>query len=414
MEAGKPIRRFRGSGWLFKRPRTRFWWCGYYRNGKLYRESTHTAEERVARRFLQRKLGEVASDNFIAPQTARIKVEELAQGLFRDYQLSGRKSTQDAKARWELHLKPVFGHLRAISVTTDLIENYVINRQEKGAANATINREMAFLKRSYNLGRCTTPPKVFRMPAFRKLSERNVRKGFIEDHEYQKLATAAASQGLWLRAMLETGYAFGWRVSELLNLRVSQLDLLNRTIRLNPGETKNDDGRVVIMTNSVHQLLTQCVAGKKPEDSVFTRENGKPVQDFRGTWANICCSGGLGKLVCSNCDQEVDAEKHCATCGHDWTRNELKYRGLIFHDLRRTAVRNMVRAGVPERVAMQISGHRTRAIFDRYHIVSENDLREAAMKMERRHQTAAGVVPHFAVQTAPPTQGEPARPDSVH
>jgi integrase len=379
MQAERKIRRFRGSGWLFKRSNSAFWWCGYYRHGRLHRESTHAADERAARRFLQRRLGEVASDNFIAPQTARIKVEELAQGLFRDYQLSGRKSTADTKARWELHLKPAFGHLPAISVTSDQIANYVIARQEEGAANGTINREMAGLKRMYNLGRRTTPPKVFRMPSFPKLAERNVRQGFVEDHEYQKLSEGAAEVGLWLRALLEVGHTFGWRVSELRNLRVNQLDLLNRIIRLNAGETKNDDGRVVIMTNTVHQLLTQCVVGKKPGDLVFTRRDGKPVRDFRGAWKKICSAAGAPER--------------------------------LFHDLRRTAVRNMVRAGIPERVAMQISGHRTRAIFDRYHIVSENDLREASLKMEQHQQAGAFVNQELNMQTAATTQAP--RHDSI-
>jgi hypothetical protein len=146
-------------------------------------------------------------------------------------------------------------------------------------------------------------------------------------------------------------------------------DLLNRTVRLNAGETKNDDGRLVIMTNRVHQLLTQCVAGKNPGDFVFTREDGKPVKDFRGSWKKICDEAGAPER--------------------------------LFHDLRRTAVRNMVRAGIPERVAMQISGHRTRAIFDRYHIVSENDLREAATRMDRQRETAIRVYSDFGPETPP-------------
>jgi integrase len=341
MEVQKTFRRPRGSGWLFRRSNSAIWWCGYYRNGKLYRESTHTTNEREAQRFLQRRIGEIASDNFIAPQTARIKVEELAELLFLDYQLRGRKSLDDVKARWDLHLKPFFGHLKANMVSSDLITAYVVKRQNEGAKGATVNRELAALKRMFRLGYGATPPKVQRVPTFPKLAERNVRKGFVEDQEYQQLSEAAAAIGVWLRAMLEVAHAYGWRVSELLNLRVEQLDLLNRIIRLNPGETKNDDGRVVFMTQKVHQLLAQCAAGKKPSDFVFTRGNGKPVRDFRSAWEKICTAAGAPER--------------------------------LFHDLRRTAVRNMVRAGIPERVAMQISGHRTRAIFDRYHIVAESE-----------------------------------------
>jgi integrase len=84
-------------------------------------------------------------------------------------------------------------------------------------------------------------------------------------------------------------------------------------------------------------------------DLIFTRA-GRRIATFRKAWSSAARRAGLS--------------------------------GLLFHDLRRTGVRNLIRAGVPERVAMAISGHKTRAIFERYNIVSGRDLKDAAAKLE--------------------------------
>jgi integrase len=347
----------RGSGSLWLPPNSRNYQLVYYRHGKVYRESSRTSDERKARRLLQRRVAEAAGDFFVAPETRRIKVDELAEDMLRDYKLSGRKSTSDVKTRYETHLKPIFGHLPAATVTSAAIEMYAVDRQEEGAENGTINRELSALKRMFHLGKKRTPPKVANIPTFPRLAERNVRQGFVEDATYRPLAEATARVGVWMRAMFEVAFTFGWRYSEVLNLRVEQVNIANGTIRLYSGETKNDEGRVVVMTDTVRRLLEPCITGKKAGDHVFARANGKPVRDFRSTWKNVCEQAGVP--------------------------------GLLFHDLRRTAVRNMVRSGIPERVAMQISGHKTRSIFDRYNIVSERDLRDAARSMERRSAEVA-------------------------
>ncbi|MHB1936427.1 MAG: tyrosine-type recombinase/integrase [Acidobacteriaceae bacterium] len=272
----------------------------------------------------------------------------MADDLFRDYRINGRKTTDDVQTRWRLHLEPFFGSRRVLEVTSDLVAKYVDHRQSESAQNATINREMAALKRMFRIGMYATPPKVFRLPKFPKLTEDNIRTGFLEDAQYKKLISYCPD--LWFRALVEMGRTYGWRISELISLKVEQVDISARTIRLEPGTTKNKDGREVTMTTAIYNLLEQCVAGKSAEDAVFTRPDGKAVRDFRETWANACKAAGVP--------------------------------GLLFHDLRRTAARNLRRAGIAEGVIMKIGGWRTRSVFERYAIVSQTDIAEALQKLE--------------------------------
>ncbi len=129
----------------------------------------------------------------------------------------------------------------------------------------------------------------------------------------------------------------------MLGLKVRDVDTVAGTLRLETS--KNGEPRQVNLTQETRELLAACVADKKPEDPAFTR-NGKAVSDFRGTWDKVTTAAGCP--------------------------------GLLFHDLRRSAVRNMIRGGIPEVVAMRISGHKTRAVFDRYNVVSERDLVDGA------------------------------------
>jgi integrase len=238
--------------------------------------------------------------------------------------------------------------LCAAQVTSDLIAKYVDLRQSEDAQNATINREMAALKRMFRLGMYSTPPKVVRLPKFPKLTENNVRKGFLEDAQYQKLLESNSE--IWFQTLVEMGRTYGWRISELTRLRVDQIDLKSRTIRLEPGTTKNREGREVTMTSAVHDMLAHALAGKSAKDHVFTRPNGMPVRDFRAVWRNATKAAGVP--------------------------------GLLFHDLRRTAARNLRRAGIAEGVIMKIGGWRTRSVFERYAIVSQTDIADALKKLE--------------------------------
>ena len=251
--------------------------------------------------------------------------------LLADYRING-KAIEWAERVWNVHLKGFFGGMAAKQVGTSTLSRYIEIRKEEKAANGTINRELSLLQRAFMLGYEAQPRKVARPLRFHRLAESKPRQGFIEQKQYDELVKHCAD--LWLRTMLTLAYSFGFRKSELLTLKISDVNLLAGTLQLR--DSKNGEPRKVALTGDAKNLLAACLTGKGPGDSVFTRKCGSSVKDFRGTWDKITLAAGVP--------------------------------GLLFHDLRRSAVRNMVRGGIPETVCMRISGHKTRNVFDRYNI----------------------------------------------
>jgi len=385
----KRMHRPRGS--VYRRPDSPYWYIAYSANGRKIRENTHLLKHKAAKKLLDSRLGAVANGDVLPVDVGKTTVGELLELVRTDYNVNTLKSLDTALRRIHLHLAPFFyvvsdqdgkyaSGMKATQVTSDLINRYVVARQQAGASNGTVNRELSVLRRGFSLAMMATPPKVLRCPNFPRLKESAPRKGFLEDSQYHAIAQACPE--LWFRSMVEVARTYGWRSAELKQLRCEQVDLASRTIRLNAGSTKNDDGRLVVMTDAVHTLLSECVRGKKGDAYVFTRRNGKPVRDFRTTWRRACVAAGVGRWICPACEgQQVLNAGQCPGCKRAWEVHERRYAGAIFHDWRRTGVRAMVRRGIPERVAMTISGHRTRSVFDRYNITSEADLRDAARKM---------------------------------
>ena len=240
------------------------------------------------------------------------------------------------------------------------------------------------LRRAFSIGFDAEPQKVTRVPKFHKhmASEKgNERRGFVEETQYRKLVDAAAGQ-LWLRGLLALGYTYGFRRGELLGnpkkgteaMRCAQVDLINNTVTLYSGETKNGDGRTVALTEECRQIVTELRKGKQPDDFLFTRKGGDVIRDFRVTWDALTKAAGVP--------------------------------GLLFHDLRRSAVRNMVRRGVPQKTARTVSGHKTDAVFSRYNIVSDADIRDAARKIEEGAKAAVSGSIHSSFIVEPESESD--------
>jgi len=340
--------RQRGNGRIYKQPGCKTWTLQYYANGKRIRESTGTTDHQEAQQLLRQKLE--ARDKGEAPNLIRkVKVQELHEGLMRQYRINGRKSMLKVDRRWKHHLSGYFGDMLAGQVTTSTIERYVDLRLTAGAAVASINRELAALKTMFRIAARNRT--IARLPLFPVLlREDNARRGFIENADFARLI--AHTNELWLRLFLECAYTFGWRKSELLGLRVGDVDLVNRLVRLDTS--KNGEGREVVMTTRVFQLLKQAVTGKQPEDFVFTRDDGTRVKDCAKPWQRLRKKAGLPEL--------------------------------LIHDFRRSAARNLRRAGVAESVIMATGGWKTPAMFRRYAIVSNADQRSAMEMLERSRE----------------------------
>jgi integrase len=326
------------------------YWIKYYRRGRSYRESSGSDKKMVAINLLKMREGEIAEGKTPSINFEKVTFDELAHDFLQHYRITGRKSLDRAE-RSVKHLNTYFEGVRVPYITSPQINTYIEARQEV-AANATINRELSALKTMFNLGLKQTPPKVSRVPHIPMLKENNIRRGFFEHEAFLALRAALPE---YLKGFVTFAYKTGWRVSEITGLTWARIDREKNVVRLEAGETKNDEGRILHLDDELMQIIELQWNLRKEREVlapyVFPNRRGTGrIRDFRYVWKKACIQSHIGNR--------------------------------IFHDFRRTAIRNMIRAGVPESVAMKISGHKTRSVFDRYNIVDENDLKDATQKVE--------------------------------
>lgn len=159
---------------------------------------------------MRKREGEISDGKIPNVYFDRIKFNDLADDFLADYKVNERKSLVRAE-RSVNHLKESFEGAKVANITTPRINAYIQKRLDEGAENATVNRELAALKRIFNLGARQTSPKVDRVPYIPMLKESNVRKGFFEHGDFLALRDKLPE---YLKGFVTFAYKTGWRVSE--------------------------------------------------------------------------------------------------------------------------------------------------------------------------------------------------------
>jgi len=371
LAAGIPIdkleqlyRRPKGTGRVYQR--NDIWWIRYSMNGERKDESSGSSVKKEAENLLKVRLGAVATGTVAAVQREKSRrVKELLELVRTSYRSRNRRSLKDLESRLDSTIMPVVGHKRAAEFGPRDIDQYITERREAGAADATINRELAIIRRAFKLAVQQKPPMIASAPHFELIGDiQNAREGFIEYPQYKTLIDALPG---YLKCLTVVAYHLGMRKGELLNLKWSQVDLKNGVIRLSGKQTKSGEARTAPiygdmmgwlqmehadhLANWKHVPYVFHIGDLKIGPHLGRRGSGpRSKKDATTAWREACIAAGIPEL--------------------------------LFHDLRRSAVNNMEQAGVPRKVAMSITGHKTESVYRRYNIVRHRDVHAAGEQLQ--------------------------------
>jgi len=323
------------------------WWIKYSVPGERHPryESSRSTSKSNAVRLLNQRRSEIDNRQI---SSASSTVSDLLDLYLADQKKQRRHSFKQAEGYVRLHLRPAFGKLKGAAITTTVINRFVEQKQSADYANASINRWLEALRRAYSLGATSLPPLVHAAPKIEKLVEDNVREGFLEHDQYVTFRNELPDHQ---RLILVIGYHLGMRRGEILNLRWDQVDWQENLIRLERKQTKAKQARVAPLYGELRSWLDMAASQREESCPFVVSWRGEGISEVKTAWNKA--------------------------------RVRAKVPTLLVHDLRRTAVRNMIRAGIPEKQAMRISGHKSRSMFDRYDITDERDIQIAGQKLAR-------------------------------
>jgi integrase len=334
----------RGDGGIY--PRGNVLWIFYSFRGQIFRESAHTNDEKVARKLLKARLKQVERPGFVGPKEDKWTLADMKARIEADYDRKENRSLKTVEYCFK-HLEAAFQFHRVIDITTPVVEKYTADRLKSGSARASINRELAYLRRGFKL--MLKARDISAIPAVIELLQgENVRKGFIAPGDFAALLEKIPDTDV--RDLVAFLYNAGWRSGEGKSLEWSELDLNSNMIRLPAEKTKSKKPRNLPMIGALLEIIQRRLEKRRLDCPYVFHRKGKRIASFRKAFKAAAKEAGIA--------------------------------GLVPHDMRRSAVRNFRRAGLSENEGMKLSGHEIDSIYRRYDIISDDDLTESMNRVQ--------------------------------
>ena len=347
--------KIQGFGALKLRGKT--WWVRYSSNGARREESSHSEDQKKALALLKVRVQESKDPRRDATAENRVSMAQLFDLVRVDYANNQQRSSSTLAHRRK-HLDSFFANLKAVRVTGRTIENYKRERLDAKASNGTVNRELAVIRRAFRLG--MEQGLLTSAPTIKMLQEAPPREGFTDEEtfaEIERHLTEAESEDV--ADVARFAYESASRKGSVLGLQWPDVDRALGLVRFRTEIEKNGEVRQVPLVGPLADMIEKRWTLRRLGVPLVFHRQGQRIKDFRGAWATACEAAGQP--------------------------------GLRFHDLRRSGVRNMELANMPRSLAMRVSGHKTEAVYRRYAIVTDADVR-AALEQVQAAKKAKGKV----------------------
>lgn len=313
------------------------WWIEFRHKGIQVRESAHTDKKAEADTYLKRRFAEVQLQ-MSAPRRDKLTFESLCELIREDYVMNQRRSVTLLGFSIQA-LARTFAGWFAAEITTDAVEHYKGDRLHEGKARGTVNRELMALSKMFRLAH--ERELIFRRPIIKLLRlGDNSRKGFVNAAQFYAIHAHLPE---WFKDPAEWMFLIGWRSGATKALERRDYDVATRTLRMRSETAKNEKAIEIILPPSRYrEVIEHAMASARPDCRYLFHRDGEQIGDWRRYWRKACDAAGL--------------------------------HGILVHDLRRSAVKNMRKARVPDPIAMKLAGFKTFSVYIRYGIVDDEEL----------------------------------------